>query len=73
MIVKVKHENVPFNYWNIDLKSQGVLQVNNLDQRGSANKKSLKTPALEEALLWIDILSRIDSLKLKHLNDGFIS
>jgi len=39
MILKVKHENVPFHYWNIVLKSQGVLQVNNLDQRGSANKK----------------------------------
>ncbi len=33
-VFKVKHANVPLNYWNIYLKSQGVLQVNNLGQMG---------------------------------------
>ncbi len=39
MFLKVKHANVPLNYLNIYLKSKVVLQVNNLGQRGSADKK----------------------------------
>lgn len=40
-----EHSNVSLNYWNINLKSQGVLQVNILPLSGLANKKDWEAMA----------------------------
>ncbi len=52
-VFKVKHAHVPLNYWNIYLKSQGVLQVNNLGQRNSADKV-WKTPAVNNTFAFMN-------------------
>ncbi len=63
---------MPLNYWNIYLKSQGVLQANNLGQKGSAVKKSLKTPGLRGRNR-IGPLQTTPSLHLKSYNPAAFS